>query len=144
FPYTTLFRSADTGNNRIRRVYALTGTIVTIAGTGTAGYTGDLGFAINAKLNAPQGVAVDPVGELYIADTLNNVVRKVDPVTGIITTVAGNKTAGFSGDGASAVSASLSNPTAVAVDAAGDLYIADTNNARIRKVYAASGNITTV
>lgn len=135
---------ADTGNNKIRRVYALTGTIVTIAGTGTAGATGDLGFAVNAELNAPQGVAVDAVGQLYIADTANNVVRKVDPVTGIITTIAGNKTAGFSGDLGAATGAELNQPTAVAVDAAGNLYIADTNNARIRKVYAANENIVTI
>lgn len=135
---------ADTGNKVIRRVSILTGTITTVAGTGTAGPSGDGGYALSAELNAPQGVAVDALGRLVIADTGNNRVRSVDPVTSVITTVAGNGSAAFSGDGSAAVSASLNQPTAVALDAADDIYIADSGNARIRKLYAASGNIATV
>lgn len=135
---------ADTDNNVIRRVYALSGTIATVAGNGVAGYSGDGGYALQAELQNPQGVAVDSTGRLYIADTGNNVVRTVDPVTGLITTVAGNGTAGFAGDGGAAISAELNAPTDVAADAAGNLYIADTGNGRVRKLYSQSGIILTL
>ena len=114
------------------------------AGNGTAGYTGDGGAATSASINSPEGIAVDGAGNLYIADMLNNRVRKVAVNTGIITTVAGNGTEGFSGDGGAATSASLDYPDAVAVDGAGNLYIADARNSRIRKVAAGSGIISTV
>ncbi len=135
---------ADTGNNVIRRVDAFSGTIVTIVGTGTAGYSGDHGDALQAELQAPQGIAVDTTARLYIADTGNNVVRTVDPVTNVITTIAGTGNTGFSGDGGPAGSANLNHPAAVTADAAGNVYVADTGNARVRKIYSQSGTIVTV
>ena len=132
---------ADQLNNRLRKV-APDGTITTLAGTGTSGYTGDGSAATSAKLYHPCGVALDSAGNLYIADTANHVVRKV-ATGGTITTVAGSGTAGFAGDGAAATSAQLNTPIGLAVDAAGNLYIADSGNLRIRKV-AAGGTITTV
>jgi len=117
------------------------GNLKSIAGNGTAGYAGDGGSAVAAELFVPDGVASDAQGNLYIADTGNNVIRKVD-TAGKITTVAGNGTAGFSGDGGPATSAELSTPFGVTVDAAGNLYIMDSGNARIRKVNT-TGTITT-
>ncbi len=127
----------------IREVVAATGIITTVAGNGSAGYSGDGGPATSAQLGTPNGVAVDGACNLYIGD-LNNVIRKVTAATGIITTVAGNGTRGYSGDGGPATSAQLSGPLGVAVDGAGNLYIADGNNARVRKVTAATGIITTI
>jgi hypothetical protein len=135
---------AEYGNNRVRKVAAATGIITTVAGTGTAGYSGDGGLATSAKINGPQGVAVDSAGNLYIADSANSRVRKVTAATGMITTVAGTGTQGYSGDGGPATSAGLVFPTDVAVDSAGNLYIADYNGCRIRKVAAGTGIITTV
>ena len=135
---------ADTGNNVIRRVYALSGIIVTMAGNGVAGYSGDKGNAVQAELQCPRGVAVDSTGQLYIADTGNNAVRTVDPITDSIATIAGNGTAGFAGDGSVAANAILSQPAALAVDAAGDVYIGDSGNVRVRKIYAQSGIIVTL
>ena len=132
---------ADGYNHRIRKVDAA-GTITTVAGTGTAGYGGDAGPATAAQLNSPYGVAVDSSGNLYIADTFNNRIRKVD-AAGTITTVAGTGGGGFGGDGGEATMARISFPNRVALDGAGNLYIADTYNDRIRKVDAA-GMITTV
>lgn len=132
---------SDTGNNRVRKV-DMSGTITTIAGNGTAGYSGDGGPAASAGLYSPRGLAVDGAGNVYIADTLNRRIRKVD-ASGVITTVAGNGTSGYSGDGGPATSASLNSAWDVTVDAAGNLYIADRNNHRIRKVDM-SGIITTV
>ncbi len=125
---------ADGNNHRVRKV-STSGTITTVAGNGNRGYSGDGGPAINADLDSPYGVAVDTVGNLYIADTDNSQVRKVSTL-GTITTVAGNGTYGFSGDGGPATNASLSGPYGVAVDAAGNLYIADSANDRVRKVAA--------
>jgi trimeric autotransporter adhesin len=133
---------ADPGNNRIRKVAAGTGVITTIAGNGTAGYSGDNGPATGAELNLPDGVAIDSAGNLYIADAGNNVIRKVS-ASGTITTVAGNNAEGYSGDNGAATNATLYSPAGVAVDSAGNLYIADTNNNRIRKVDT-SGTITTI
>ena len=132
---------ADADNHRIRKVSA-TGVITTVAGTGTAGFSGDGGAATAAQLNWPWDVAVDGSGNLYIADTGNNRIRKVDS-SGNISTVAGTGTQGFSGDGAAATAAQLRIPTGVALDGAGNLYIADALNNRIRKVDS-SGNISTV
>ena len=118
--------------------------IYKVAGTvGTNGYTGNGGLAASAELHGPEGVTVDASNNLYIADNGNNVIRKVD-VHGVITTVAGNGTAGFSGDAGQATAAELSGPTDVATDAAGNLYIADQNNNRIRKVIISTGIINTV
>ena len=133
---------ADSGNNKVRKV-ATDGTITTVAGTGTAGYAGDGAAATAAQLNSPSGVAVDSNGNVFIADTNNDVVRKVTAATGFISTVAGNGTLGYSGNGGAATSAELQYPYGVAVDSSGDLYIADTFNAVIRKV-TASGTISTV
>jgi RHS repeat-associated protein len=132
---------ADAYNYRVRKVDA-NGIITTVAGNGTRGYAGDGGPAIEAQLQGPFGVAMDSAGNLYLADTGNHRVRKVD-TNGIITTVAGNGDPGFSGDGGPAVQAGLTAPTGVATDPHGNLYIADTNNHRIRKV-TASGIIITV
>jgi hypothetical protein len=131
---------ADRG---IRKVAAATGIITTVAGTGSSGFSGDGGPATSASL-APYSVAVDAAGNLFIADTNNQRVRKVAAATGIITTVAGTGAFGFSGDGGPATSASLRNPEGVAVDAAGNLFIADSLNHRVRKVATATGIITTV
>jgi Cep192 domain 4/NHL repeat len=132
---------ADEGNQRIRKVDT-SGTISTVAGNGTAGFSGDGGPAASTELYDPFGVAIDGAGNLYIADQANQRIRKVD-TSGNISTVAGNGTYGFSGDGGPATSAELFNPFGVAVDGAGNLYIADAYNQRIRKVDT-SGNISTV
>jgi sugar lactone lactonase YvrE len=132
---------ADLGNNRIRMVTAA-GTITTVAGNGTNGYSGDGGPATSAELSIPWGVAVDGAGNLFIADWGNQRIRKVN-TAGTITTVAGNSAQGYSGDGGPATSAELSLPSGVAVDGAGNLFIADTNNQRIRMVNTA-GTVTTV
>jgi uncharacterized protein (TIGR03437 family) len=129
------------GNNRIRKVSA-SGVLTTVGGTGAVGSFGDGGFATAARLNNPLGIAVDKTGNLYIADTGNHKIRRI-AVNGIITTVAGTGFAGFFGDGGLATSAQLNNPTGVAVDAAGNLYIADKTNFRIRMV-SATGTITTI
>ena len=132
---------ADFGNNRIRKVDA-SGLITTVAGNGIWGFSGDGGPAIDASLAWPSDVFVDGAGNLFIADGRNNRIRKVD-TSGLITTVAGNGTEGFSGDGGPATQASLAGPLSVFVDGAGNLFIADGGNRRIRKVDA-SGFITTV
>ena len=116
--------------------------ITTVAGKGTPFYSGDGGAATNASIYGPNGVALDASGNLYIADSLNNVIRKVGP-NGIITTVAGNGSPGYSGDGGAATNAMLRGPYGVAVDAAGNLYIADNFNNRIRRVDT-NGIISTV
>jgi uncharacterized protein (TIGR03437 family) len=131
---------SDTGNNEVRRV-GKDGSISRYAGNGSAGFGGDGGAATSAQLTAPAGLAVDSGGNLYIADSLNSRVRKVTP-SGSISTVAGNGNAGFGGDNGSATGAQLNTPVSVAVDAAGNLYIADLNNNRIRMVNS-GGTITT-
>jgi uncharacterized protein (TIGR03437 family) len=129
---------ADTSNFRVRKVSG--GVITTVAGNGTAGFSGDNGPATSAELYWPDGVAVDSAGDLYIADSGNNRIRKVS--NGVITTVAGNGTKGFSGDNGPATSAQLYAPFGIALDSAGNLYIADSGNNRVRKV--SNGVITTV
>jgi uncharacterized protein (TIGR03437 family) len=126
----------------IRKVGS-TGIITTVAGTGVPGQpAAESDYALNEKLNNPQGLAVEAAGTLLIADSNNNRIRRLYP-DGTLTTVAGSKTGGFSGDGGPATSATLSDPTAVTVDAAGNIYIADTGNQRIRRVDT-SGIISTV
>ncbi len=151
---------ADDSHNKIRMVCASAtsatiagtscsgaGIITTVAGAGIAGYTGDgnLASASSVTLSAPGGVGMDGAGNLYIADTGNSVIRKVTAATGIITTVAGDGTAGYGGDGlkASASGVELNLPWGVTADATGNLYIADTNNQRIRRVDAVTDIITT-
>lgn len=132
------------GGHRIRRVAAATGTITTVAGTGgAAGFSGDGGPATSARLSSPSALALDAAGNLFIADSGNHRIRRVTAATGIIITVAGNGLFGFGGDGGPATSASLAFPLGVVVDSAGNLYVADTNNRRIRKVDS-SNVITTI
>ena len=149
---------ADTNNNAIREVSAATGIITTVVGDccafngeGLQGYNGDGIPAVGAELFFPESVATDTSGNLYIADFGNNRIREVNVATGIITTVAGNGFGGgtlggggYNGDNILATSAELFAPVAVALDSAGNLYIADFSNLRIRKVTAATGIITTV
>ncbi|MGH3924205.1 MAG: NHL repeat-containing protein, partial [Pseudonocardiaceae bacterium] len=132
---------AEGGNDRIRRI-APSGLITTVAGNGTRGFFGDGGPAAQAQLFAPGHIHLDPQGNLYIADRGNNRIRQVDP-SGVITTVAGNGAEGFSGDGGPARDAQLDFPWAVVGDGAGNLYIADTHNGRIRKIDS-TGTITTI
>lgn len=127
--------------HKVRKI-SRKGVIETVAGTGTRGFTGDGGPAANAQLNYPQGIALDSAGNLYIADMLNQRVRKVD-VHGTISTVAGNGTAGHSGDGGPAISAQLNNPGDVAVDHGGNLYVLEYQGSQIRKV-SPEGIISTV
>ena len=128
----------DSENYRVRRVSA--GVITTVAGTGVYGYAGDNGPATSAQLSYSYGVAVDSAGAVYIADAANSRVRKI--AGGVIATVAGNGVAGYSGDGSLAINGQIRNPYGVAVDSAGSLYIADTDNARVRKV--SGGVINTI
>ncbi len=144
---------ADTFNDRIQVVNTQAtsmtvlgviigpGDIATVAGTGSSGYSGDGGAATSAQLNEPRAVTVDAAGNLYIADTFNQVIRKVD-TSGNISTVAGTGTLGYAGDGGAAPSAELSGPEGVGVDAAGNLYIADGGNQRIRVVNNQATTIT--
>ena len=132
---------ADAGAHRVRKVDA-SGVETTVAGTGTAGFSGDAGPATSAMLSFPTGVAVDGAGILYIADLQNMRIRRVDR-NGVISTVAGSGTRGFSGDGGPATRARLNRPNRVAVDRSGTLYFADVGNHRIRKVDT-RGTITTV
>jgi len=132
---------AETGANQVEKLDP-NGALSVVAGTGRAGYGGDTGTAISAELSAPEGLAVDPEGDLYIADAGNDVVRKVTP-DGKIFTIAGNGISGSGGDGGLAVRAELYLPTGLAVDSHGILYIADSANNKIRKVDLA-GTISTL
>ena len=135
---------SDNANNRVRKVTIATGVITTVAGNGTAGFTGDGSAATGAELNAPAGLAFDNAGNLYIADVTNNRIRQVAAGTGVITTYAGNGTGGFAGDGGAATSAQLNTPARVALDKTGNLFIADQSNNRVREVFQGTGIITTV
>ena len=135
---------ADSGNHRVRLVTKSTGIITTVAGDGIAGYIGDGGLATSASLYSPYGVAVDASGNIYIVDTSNHRVRLVTKNTGIISTVAGDGTVGYEGDGGLATSAGLYYPYGIALDASGNIYISDNGNYRIRLVTKSTGIITTV
>ncbi len=144
---------SDYGNQRVRKVDAVTGIITTIAGSGTYGYSGNSGPATSAMIANPEQLALDASGNLYIAEQGANVIAKVDLSTGIISTVAGNGTVGrgygtenptVSGDGGLATKAQLAGPRGVALDAAGDIFISDSSNQRVRMVSAGTGIITTV
>ncbi|MES2701320.1 MAG: T9SS type A sorting domain-containing protein [Bacteroidota bacterium] len=128
--------------HRIRKVNASTGIITTVAGTGVGGFSGDGGPAVSATMNYPDAIAIDATGNLLILDRGNVRVRKV-AATGIITTIAGDGNTGYSGDGFAATSAQFSSPTNIAVDAGGNIYIADRDNNVIRKINSA-GIISTI
>jgi len=131
---------ADTRNHRIRKVS--NGTITTVAGTGTSGFSGDYGPGTQAQLSFPHAVAVDAYGNLYISDTGNNRIRQLS-ASGTISTIAGNGTAGYSGDGGLAITAQLSYPRGLALDRVGDVYVADSWNFVVREI-TPSGYISTV
>jgi trimeric autotransporter adhesin len=136
---------ADTTNCAIRKISASSSTISTVAGTGSCGYSGDGGLATSAQLSQPYGLAVDRSGNIFIADTVNCLVREVSVSNSHISTVSGNYSlgCGYSGDGTSATSAQLNQPYGVAVDGSGDIFIADYKNSVIRGVSATTGNIST-
>lgn len=133
-----------TDANRVRRIDAATGLITTVAGRIPAGFAGDHGLATSALLRAPQGIALDTAGNLYIADTGNHRLRAVNGNTGVITTLAGTGTAGSAGDKGLAVLAQLDGPSAVKLDGAGDIFIADENASTVREISARSSVITLV
>ena len=134
---------ADTHNHRIRKVSLLTGVISTVAGTGTAGFAGDNGSAVVAELNLPTALAVDAFNHLYVADTGNHRIRRMDVRTGLISSVVGSGTQGFSGDNGPATSAAIDSPTGLAVTGS-TLYLSDTHNQRIRAVDLSTGVIRTL
>lgn len=135
---------SDWNNNRIRKVEPFTGTISTIAGNGTGTFSGDGGAATAATINSPVGITFDPAGNIIFADQGNSCVREINITTGIITTIAGTGTAGYSGDHGAATAAHLYYPNYVAYNSLGDLFITDGGNYTIRKVDHATGIITTV
>ena len=135
---------ADYSNNKIRKIDAVTGFITTVVDTGVSGYGGDNGAAVSAKVHFPLGLFIDGAGNIYISDSYNHRVRKVNAGTAVITTIAGTGTYGYTGDGQLAVNAQLNTPAGVFVDAAGNVYITDAGNNVIRKIDASSGIITTV
>lgn len=125
---------SDSGNERIRKVNLSTGIITTVAGTGETGFSGDGVDATKAELANPLGLAIDNAGDLYVVDRGNNMVRKITMSTGKITTIVGNGESGYSGDGELAKNAMLANPTGLAFNNAGDLFVVDRGNNRIRKI----------
>ncbi len=133
---------ADTHNQRIREVYAATGLINTIAGTGVAGFAGDNAPAAAANLNMPEAIGVDATGKIYFADTNNHRIRMINGTT--ITTVAGDGNQTYAGDGVQATATGLDSPGGLAVDSTGDLYIGDTHNHRVRVVDLTTGLISTL
>jgi len=133
----------DLDNQRIRRLDLTTGRTTTVAGNGERGYSGDGGVATDAALNMPHEIQFDRDGHLYIVERDSHTVRRVDAVTGIISTVAGTGAAGFSGDGGPATAAELRQPHSIAFDPQGRLLICDIGNHRIRRVYLTTGIIET-
>lgn len=134
----------DKDNQRVRRIDINTGIITSVAGSGAMGFNGDKSLAIAASLNFPEAVAVDKVGNLFISDTENGRIRRVDANTGIITSIAGSGEFGFGGDGGLAINAKLNRPKGVTIDNLGNLLVADTDNNRIRQVDLNTGIITSV
>lgn len=134
---------ADRFNHRIRKI-AIDGIITTIAGTGSQGYSGDGGNALNAQINNPFDIVIDAADNIHFVDLNNNVIRRIDHATNVISTTIGTGAVGFSGDGGLANVAEISNPQGITIDANDNIYISDQENARIRKVNAATGIITTV
>jgi sugar lactone lactonase YvrE len=134
----------DNGNLVIREVSISTGNIQTIVGNGFVSYAGDGFLAVNAALNRPLGVYTDRSGNIFVADAFNNVIREIVASTGVIQTVAGNGTSGFSGDGGPATKAQLNEPFGIFVDNSGNIFFTDANNSVVREVVAATGTIQTV
>ncbi len=134
----------DRGNNRIRKITVSTGMISTVAGTGTGGYNGDGIAATAAQLSGPNEVAFDANGNLYIADWFNNRVRKVDKITGMISTIAGTGTAGYNGDGIAATAAQINGPCGIIFDITGNIYVVEYTGYRIRKIANGTGLISTI
>jgi len=128
----------DHNNDRVRRVDRISGLISTVAGTGVPGFNGDDLPATSAEVNGPEGLAMDASGNMFIADLANVRIRKVDPSTGIITTVAGNGTSGSGGDGYEATLAQFTGPAGVCVDKSGNVYVADNVGHRVRRIHPAT------
>ena len=135
---------SEANNHCVRRVERGSGLITTVAGTGTAGYSGDGGPASRAQLNSPYGVALDLDNNLYIVDRLNACIRMVEATTGIIRTIAGTGQPGYAGDGGPAHLAQFQEPNDIALDGKGRVFIADVRDHRVRVVELASGMITTM
>lgn len=144
-PYSPgVYYACEFGGHRILNLDLNEGVVEVVGGDRQARFSGDGGPATSASFNAPHEIRRDAEGALYIADTFNHVVRKLDPQTGIVTTIAGTGEANFSGDGGPAVKATLRQPISIALDGEGGLYVADIGNHRIRRVDLATGIITTV
>ena len=135
---------ADGRNSRIRCIDVETGIITTIAGTGEKGFSGDGGPATEAQIGNANGLAFDKYGNLFISDTTNDSIRRIDAETGVITTVAGNQTRGYGGDGGPATEASLAHPNGLAIDGKGNIFITDSHNFRIRRIHPRTNVITTI
>ena len=131
---------ADTSNHRVRRIDAVTGIITTVAGTGVAGYSGDGGSALSARLNAPSSVLIDPLGNIYISDGGNHVIRRIDAAADVITTFAGTGAPGCAEDAGPAFVAQLNSPNGLAMDHDGNLFVADSLNHAVRRI---AGGVTT-
>ena len=134
----------DRSNNRVRKINMTTGIITTIAGTGTGSYNGDGITATSAQLNFPNEVSLDKSGNIYIADWLNHRVRKIDKVTGLISTIAGTGTQGYNGDGIPATSAQISGPCGIIFDVYGNTYFAEYPGCRVRKIAVGTGLVSTI
>ena len=135
---------ADRNDCCVREINAATGIITTVAGNGNSGYSGDSGQATAAAIGYPYALATDAAGNLYLADENNDVIRKVNFASSVISTVAGTGAAGFAGDGGQATAALLDSPLGLAVDQNGDIFIADWLSGRVREVNASTGIISTV
>ena len=135
---------AEVEHHRVRRLNLRTNRISTVAGNGQSGYRGDGGPAIKAALNEPYEIRFDQVGNMFVVEMMNHIVRRIDVTDNTITTVAGTGQAGYSGDGGPANQAQLNRPHSIALDGSGNLYIADIANHRIRRVNLTSGTINSV
>jgi sugar lactone lactonase YvrE len=133
---------ADTGNNVLQRLDPSTGNLTRFAGSGTRGFDGDGGPSTEASLKGPRGVVIDENGNVYIADSANHRIRRIDAITGVITTIAGNGEHGSTGDGGPALEATMVSPRSVAIDHNNNLYILDWGNNRVRRLNLETGIIT--